>query len=376
MTDLSTAAQTALRAIKLIRQYDLATSAEAETLVLQKLSAQDMTTVVLALSESESPLSPVERVNHILDRLVNSYAPVLQFLTERCVNWRKANPDNTLSVDPDRIRREFELRYRDRTRDFVRALVHAGLSDNVIAGLWPVLEQSRERPLDTDSLTRNIRRLGGTMMLTSNHVDRFELSDARAVLAHIEATFDDLEIVDINTLPKDTYRLNFESREAVLHYLRTCGVLDVPEIDICLTAVQGGFIIDLTALEVTPTPLPTPDPNAAKEIAIACIKRWKWGDRTEEEDEKLTEDQLTKKLEQSLRSGTVGPETQKKFEMLIEVAQSLLQSVPADVVRRRWLERVTDYAANDEPTTFEQVLQAGEELKTVLDYWNILKQKD
>jgi len=85
---------------------------------------------------------------------------------------------------------------------------------------------------------------------------------------------------------------------------------------------------------------------------------------------------LTKKLEQSLRSGTVGPETQKKFEMLIEVAQSLLQSVPADVVRRRWLERVTDYAANDEPTTFEQVLQAGEELKTVLDYWNILKQKD
>ena len=116
-------------------------------------------------------------------------------------------------------------------------------------------------------------------MLTSSQVDRFELSDTAAVLAHIEATIDDLEIQDIDSLPKDTYRVKVESKDAVIQYLRNSGVLDVPEIDICLSAVRDGFIVDLTALEVRPVPDAPLSPAAlertAKEIAIAVVKRWK-----------------------------------------------------------------------------------------------------
>ena len=144
MTDLSTTAQTALRAIRLIRQYDLATSAEAETLVLQKLSAQDMTAVVLALSESQETRSPSERVNHILDRLVISRSAEFQTYTDKIIRLREANPELELSTDPKQIRLNLESQYKDRTRDFCRALIRAGLSDNVIAGLWPIFERSEK----------------------------------------------------------------------------------------------------------------------------------------------------------------------------------------------------------------------------------------
>src|SRR5437773_1546783 len=123
MTDLSTTAQTALRAIRLIRQYDLATSAEAETLVLQKLSAQDMTAVVLALSESQETRSPSERVNHILDRLVISRSAEFQTYTDKIIRLREANPELELSTDPKQSRLNLESQYKDRTRDFCRALI-------------------------------------------------------------------------------------------------------------------------------------------------------------------------------------------------------------------------------------------------------------
>ena len=288
LTDLTPAltptAQTALRAIKTLRQYDLPTSAEAERSVLQSLSVEDCTAVILALSAPESKsesLSPSERVSQILDWLVRSAQTELQANVDRIIQLRTTNPDNELSVDPKQVLQELELRYKERTREFVRALVHAGLSNTVIAGLWSVFERSNTNKYDTDNITRNIPRLGKTIMLTSSQVDRFELSDTAAVLAHIEATIDDLEIQDIDSLPKDTYRVKFESKDAVIQYLRNSGVLDVPEIDICLSAVRDGFIVDLTALEVRPVPDAPLSPAAlertAKEIAIAVVKRWKAG---------------------------------------------------------------------------------------------------
>src|SRR2546427_108845 len=101
MTDLSTGAQTALRAIRLIRQYDLATSAEAERTVLQSLSAQDMAACVVALSDSESSssLSPTERVNHILDRLVISRSAEFQTYTDKIIRLREANPELQFSSE-------------------------------------------------------------------------------------------------------------------------------------------------------------------------------------------------------------------------------------------------------------------------------------
>ena len=85
LTDLTPAltptAQTALRAIKTLRQYDLPTSAEAERSVLQSLSVEDCTAVILALSAPESKsesLSPSERVSQILDWLVRSAQTELQ----------------------------------------------------------------------------------------------------------------------------------------------------------------------------------------------------------------------------------------------------------------------------------------------------------
>src|SRR5438034_2824272 len=232
LTELSTTAQTALRAIQTLRQYGLPNLQEAERTVLAKLSVEDCTAVILALSESQENRSPSERVKSILDRLVRSAQSELQTQTDQIIKMRTTLPDIELTVDPKKVLQEVELRYKNRTSDFIRALVRAGLSENVIAGLWPIFERSKK---DKEQIARSIRQIGKTMVLTANP-DRFELSNIEAVLAHIEATFDDLEIQDIETLSKDTYRRTFKSREAVINYLRTSGVLDVPEIDVCLTA--------------------------------------------------------------------------------------------------------------------------------------------
>src|SRR5438105_15191160 len=110
LTDLTPAltptAQTALRAIQTLRQYDLPTSAEAERSVLQSLSVEDGTAVILALSAPESKsesLSPSERVSQILEWLVRSAQPELQANVDRIIQLRTTNPDNELSVDPKQV---------------------------------------------------------------------------------------------------------------------------------------------------------------------------------------------------------------------------------------------------------------------------------
>src|SRR5437016_14544263 len=111
---LTPTAQTALRAIKTLRQYDLPTSAEAERSVLAKLSVEDCTAVILALSESQENRSPSERVKSILDRLVRSAQSELQTQTDRIIQMRTTLPDIELTVDPKKVLQEIELRHQNR----------------------------------------------------------------------------------------------------------------------------------------------------------------------------------------------------------------------------------------------------------------------
>ena len=93
LTELSTTAQTALRAIQTLRQYDLPNLQEAERTVLAKLSVEDCAAVILALSESQENRSPSERVKSILDRLVRFAQSELQTQTDRIIQMRTTLPD-------------------------------------------------------------------------------------------------------------------------------------------------------------------------------------------------------------------------------------------------------------------------------------------
>src|SRR5437868_15016912 len=106
LTDLTPAltptAQTTLRAIKTLRQYDLPTSAESERSVLQSLSVEDCTAVILALSAPQSKsesLSPSERVSQTPEWLFTCAQTELQANVARIIPLRTTNPDHDISVD-------------------------------------------------------------------------------------------------------------------------------------------------------------------------------------------------------------------------------------------------------------------------------------
>ena len=81
-------------------------------------------------------------------------------------------------------------------------------------------------------------------------IENYELPDLEAVIAHIQDTFDDLEVQPFETPSIGVHRVILPTKESVIYFLRTSSVLDFPDANIELSRTCVGFVIDRAAKEV------------------------------------------------------------------------------------------------------------------------------